>query len=266
MEFHLMRPQWLWMLAPALVLLVLIWRRRKHSGSWSAVISAELLPHLVGEQAGGRNRNWLPVIALGWVLAAVAASGPSFHKIPLPVNQKQDALVLVLDLSYSMKSADLAPSRMDRARQKLLDLLKQRREGQTGLIAYAGDAHIVTPLTDDTLTIANLLPALNPDMMPLPGSDAAAGVRQAVDLLHSAGIRQGKILLVTDGLGAGDSRAIAKAIAGSGAELAIIGVGTSTGAPIPLPSGGFVKDQQGTIVMPGLDEEALQKLADDTGG
>ena len=76
-----------------------------------------------------------------------------FQKIPQPVHQKQDALVLVLDLSYSMKSGDLAPSRIDRARQKLLDLLKQRKEGQTGLIAYAGDAHIVTPLTDDTDTI-----------------------------------------------------------------------------------------------------------------
>ena len=78
---------------------------------------------------------------------------------------------MVLDLSYSMNSEDLAPSRLARARQKMLDLLVQRKEGQTGLIAYAGDAHIVTPLTDDTPTIANLLPALAPDMMPVPGSD-----------------------------------------------------------------------------------------------
>ncbi len=76
----------------------------------------------------------------------------------------------MLDLSYSMKAADLAPSRMDRARQKLVDLLQARDEGQTGMIAYAGDAHIVTPLTDDFRTISNLLPALNPDMMPVPGS------------------------------------------------------------------------------------------------
>ncbi len=140
------------------------------------------------------------------MLAALAASGPSWQKLPQPVHQKQDALVLVLDLSYSMKSADLAPSRLDRARQKLLDLLPQRKEGQTGLIAYAGDAHIVTPLTDDTPTIANLLPALDPDMMPLPGSDPAAAVAQAVELLHSAGIREGRVLLVTDGISQQESQ------------------------------------------------------------
>ena len=174
--------------------------------------------------------------------------------------------MVLLDLSYSMKSADLAPSRLDRARQKLLDLLQQRREGQTGLIAYAGDSHIVTPLTDDTLTIANLLPALHPDMMPLPGSDPVSALEQALELLRSAGIRQGKILLLTDGVSEKDSDAIEKVMADSPSQLSIIGVGTATGAPIPLPDGGFIKDDAGAIVMPGLDEAGLRKLARATGG
>ena len=169
--------------------------------------------------------------------------------------------MLVLDLSYSMKSGDLAPSRLDRARQKLMDLLRQRNEGQTGLIAYAGDAHIVTPLTDDTPTIANLLPALNPDMMPVPGSDPVAAVKQAVKLLHSAGIRQGRILLVTDDIAQKHQQGVAKALQGSGATLAVLGVGTSTGAPIPLPKGGFLKDASGAIVMPAVDEQRLNRVA-----
>ena len=170
MQPHLMRPEWLWAMLPALVLLLLLWRQRRNQGSWHAVIAPDLLPYLVGGSAASRSTNFLPLILCGWLLAAFAASGPSWQKIPQPIHQKQDALVLLLDLSYSMKSADLAPSRVDRARQKLLDLLRSRKEGQTGLIAYAGDAHIVTPLTDDTPTIANLLPALQPDMMPVPGS------------------------------------------------------------------------------------------------
>ena len=145
MELHLMRPQWLWILVPLVLLAILPWRQRDRLGSWNQVISAELLPFLVSPQGEARRRNLMPYILLGWLLAALAASGPSWQKIPQPVHQKQDALVLVLDLSYSMKSGDLAPSRLDRARQKLLDLLALRKEGQTGLVAYAGDAHVVTP-------------------------------------------------------------------------------------------------------------------------
>ncbi len=266
MQLHLMRPEWLWTLLPALVLLWLLWRQRGRKGSWQSVIAPDLLRHLVSDSSGSGSSNFLPLVFLGWLLAALAASGPSWQKIPQPVHQKQDALVVLLDLSYSMKSADLAPSRLERARQKLLDLLQQRREGQTALIAYAGDAHIVTPLTDDTPTIANLLPALHPDMMPLPGSEPVSAVTQALELLRSAGIRKGRLLLVTDGVSEKDRDGIAKVLSGSDSQLAIMGVGTPAGAPIPLPNGGFLKDDAGTIVMPGLDEEDLRELAVATGG
>ena len=265
-DVHLMRPEWLWMLLPAVVLALLMWRRRDRSGNWSKVIAPELLPYLVNPDTSARRPSLLPLVLLGWILAAIAASGPSWEKLPQPVHQRQDALVIVLDLSYSMKSGDLAPSRLARARQKILDLLAQRREGQTGLIAYAGDAHVVTPLTDDTPTIANLLPALDPDMMPVPGSDPGAAVAQAVDLLHSAGIREGRILLLTDGVDTHDRREIEQALKDSGVELAVLGIGTQTGAPIPLPDGGFLKEGDGSIVMPSLDEPALQELAAATGG
>jgi Ca-activated chloride channel homolog len=266
MELHLMRPQWLWTLLPALLLLLLLWRQRSRNGSWQSVIVPDLLRYLVSGSGASRGVNLLPVVFLGWLLAALAASGPSWQKLPQPVHQKQDALVILLDLSYSMKSADLAPSRLERARQKLLDLLQQRREGQTALIAYAGDAHIVTPLTDDTPTIANLLPALHPDMMPLPGSEPVSAVTQALELLRSAGIRQGKLLLVTDGVSEKDREGIEKVMAGSDSQLTIMGVGTPSGAPIPLPNGGFLKDDAGTIIMPGLDEENLRELASAAGG
>lgn len=266
MDWHLMRPEWLWALLPAFILGTLLWRQRGRNASWNEVIDAQLLPLLVGDKAAPRSTNLMPLILLGWVLAVIAASGPSVSKIAQPIMQKQDALVIVLDLSYSMKSADLAPSRLDRTRQKLLDLLKQRKEGQTGLIAYAGDAHIVTPLTDDTRTIANLLPALNPDMMPVPGSDPVAAIEQAVALLHSAGINQGRVLLVTDDIPKKHHQGILESLSGSGANLAVMGVGTRTGAPIPLPRGGFLKDESGTIVMPVLDERGLNTFAGTAGG
>jgi Ca-activated chloride channel family protein len=265
-QFHLMRPEWLWALLPALILALLLWRAGHRSGGWSEVIAPELLPFLVAKAVVSRRPSLLPFVLLAWVLAALGASGPSWEKIPQPIHQKQDAMVLVLDLSYSMKAGDLSPSRLDRARQKLLDLLELRREGQTGLIAYAGDAHIVTPLTDDNPTIANLLPVLTPDMMPVPGSNTAAAIGQAIDLMHSAGISRGQIVLVTDGVDKKSRNAVEELLDGSGMALSILGVGTALGAPIPLLRGGFLKDESDTIVIPKLDHSSLQSLAAATGG
>jgi Ca-activated chloride channel family protein len=265
-QLHLMRPEWLWALLPALILAALLWRARNRDGGWDEVISAELLPYLVGKSASTRGPNLLPFILLGWVLAVLAAAGPSWEKIPQPIHQKQDAMVLVLDLSYSMKAGDLSPSRLGRAQQKLLDLLARRREGQTGLVAYAGDSHIVTPLTDDNPTIANLLPVLSPDMMPIPGSDTAAAIEQAIELLRSAGISQGQIVLVTDGVSEESTARVEDLLDGSGVQLTVVGVGTAIGAPIPLSRGGFLKDSSDTIVIPKLDQGALRALASAVGG
>lgn len=265
-DLHLLRPHWLWLLAPVAFLVWWLARRRDDVGSWQGVIAPELLPYLIEGTATRRRRGWLPLLALGWIVAVLAATGPSWQKLPQPVLQKQDALVLVLDLSYSMWAQDLRPSRIDRARRKLLDLLDLREEGQTALIAFAGDAHVVTPLTDDHPTIANLLPALDPGMMPLPGSEPAAAIEAATQLLLSAGVPRGRILLVTDGLSDSDSEAIRDALADSGARLSILGVGTAEGAPIPLPGGGFLKDEDGAIVMPKLPASSLRALAASAGG
>lgn len=265
-NFHFLRPLWLATMLPALVLGVLFWRHRGREASWSNVVSPELLSHLISEESIKQSRSIVPVLFLAWCVGAVAASGPSWRQLPQPVLQKQDALVLLMDLSYSMLATDLQPSRHDRVRRKLLDLLQTRDEGLTALIAYAGDAHIVAPLTDDNPTIANLLPALTPQMMPLPGSNALDAVQQAIALLDSAGVRQGRLLLVTDGVSPEDATQIGDLLAGQPRELIVLGVGTEVGAPIALPDGGFLKDQGGNIVVPALDERALSSLASDANG
>ncbi|MBE9538934.1 MAG: VWA domain-containing protein [Proteobacteria bacterium] len=261
-----MRPEWLWALLPAAILALLLLYFRGKGGSWSEVIAPELLPYLVGNQQATRGPNLVPLLFIAWAIAAVAAAGPAWEKLPQPIHQKQDALVLALDLSYSMMAQDLSPSRLIRARQKLLDLLEQRGEGQTGLIAYAGDSHIVTPLTDDNPTIANLIPALNPGMMPVPGSDPVAAIRQSIELLRSAGIIDGKIMLITDGVDDEAATEIKSLLRGKGISFAVLGIGTRTGAPIPLPQGGFIKDSSGNIVIPTLDESSLRALAAKSGG
>lgn len=266
LQLHFLRPLWLLALVPSIILAILLWRQRGGEGDWSRVVAPELLPHLISSDAVGRKRSTVPALLAAWCLATLAAAGPSWQQIPQPVLQKQDALVIMIDLSYSMLATDLEPSRQDRVRRKLLDLLRDRREGLTALIAYAGDAHVVAPLTDDNPTIANLLPALNPAMMPLPGSNPVDAVERALGLLDSAGVRRGRLLLVTDGLDNGDAEDIAQRLMGEPRPLAVLGVGTEVGAPIPLPDGGFLRDTNGEIVVPALDRGPLQFLAREVGG
>lgn len=265
-NFHFLRPYWLLLLLPSFILGLLLWQRQGQEASWSKIVAPELLEHLISRDTLRRGRSGLPALLAAWIVATIAAAGPSWQQLPQPVLQKQDALVLVLDLSYSMLATDLQPSRQDRVRRKLLDLLRDRREGLTALIAYAGDAHIVAPLTDDNPTIANLLPALTPEMMPLPGSNPVDALERAVALLDSAGVRRGRILLVTDGVRARDIDPLSAILAGQPRELAVLGVGTGVGAPIALPGGGFLKDESGEIVVPSLDEDLLRRLAQTTDG
>ena len=261
--FHLLRPELLWALLLCPLLGITLWQHRAQQGDWSKVIDAELLTHLLPDQKSENLRSffWLPILLLG--LVVLAAAGPSLKRVELPVIKRADALVIVLDLSASMLAADIQPSRIQRARQKTLDLLETRKEGVTGLVVFAGDAHVVTPLTDDTRTIANLMPALSPTIMPLPGADATSGVEMASALLSTAGAQGGQILLMTDGLPGFDMNRAQDALPESGATFAVLAIGTAAGAPIPLPSGGFLKDNDGEIVIPTLERNEIRSVANE---
>ena len=259
--FHVLRPELLWGLLICPLLALALWHRRTRQGDWSRAIDPELLPYLMPEHSDKTRQTtiWMPTLLLS--LIVLAAAGPSLRQVELPVIKRADALVLVLDLSASMLAADVQPSRIRRARQKILDLLELRVEGVTGLVVFAGDAHVVTPLTDDARTIANLMPALSPNIMPLPGANATSGIEAAANLLITAGAQGGQILLMTDGLPGFDPVRAKNALERSGAALAVLAIGTKAGAPIPLPNGGFLKDDAGEIVIPTLDRQAIDQIA-----
>ncbi len=189
-------------------------------------------------------------------------AGPTWEQLPRPVEEKEDALVILFDLSLSMFAEDLAPSRLVRAKHKIADALRGRAEGFTALVAYAGDAHTVAPLTDDTHTIENLLNPLSPEMMPVPGSNTEAAMALAHQLLGNAHRNQGRILLVTDGI---DRLADVTDFSDAQFPLSVLGVGTLEGAPIPLDfadrPGRFLQTEQGEVVHARLDEDRLATAA-----
>lgn len=265
MALHFIRPLWL-LLLPLAVLIPVMWRvLRRPSGDWSKVCDEHLLRWLsVGQGAArpGRLGPW--VAGLVWLIATLALAGPSWEQLPDSSFSSRDARVLVLDLSTSMLAEDLKPNRLTQARFELSDILEAAQEGQTGLVAFAGDAFVVAPLTNDTNTISNMLPALRPDIMPVQGSRPDLGLKMAAELFTRAGLSRGEILLIADG-GNRAALEVAGKLAQKGIYTSVLGVGTPQGAPIPSGDG-FVSDNSGNIVVARLQREALQAIATAGGG
>lgn len=264
--FHFLRPQWFLALLPLALVIWLLFFRKQGSRGWEAVCDERLLPHILIRKPGRARRASLALTALGGMLAVAALAGPAWEKLPQPVFTARDALVIALDLTRSMDAGDVSPSRLERARFKIRDLIEKRSEGQTALLVYAGEAFVVTPLTDDVETIKSQLNALEPDIMPALGNRPDKAVDLSMDLLRQAGRRQGHLLLITDEAEVEAAEESVGSLRDEGYRLSILGVGTSHGVPVPLPDGGFLKGRNGEIVIPVLDEKPLRQLAALGGG
>jgi Ca-activated chloride channel family protein len=261
LPLHFIRPWWL-LAIPLAIAVPLAWRHlRRPSGDWARVCDPHLLRWLsVGEHSGkpGRLGSWAAGLVLA--LSALALSGPSWQRLPDASYSSMDARVLVLDLSASMLAQDLKPDRLTQVRYRLSDILAETQEGQVGMVAYAGDAYVVAPLTSDTNTIANMLPALRPDIMPMAGSRADRGMELAAELLRRSGHGSGEILLITDSV-SGTTVDLAARLAVDGIVTSVLAVGTRAGAPIPSGNG-FVSDASGNVVIARTLLDELRSVAE----
>ncbi len=262
-QLHFIRPLWLYGI-PALFALWVLLSRLRNVTLWEEFIPKDKLKVLQVNR-GRHSKSWRRLLMLGWLVAVIGASGPSWRQVEVPTVRNESAMVIVLDLSQSMLAQDLTPDRLSRAKYKLIDLLRSRADGQTALVVYAGDAHTVAPLTDDASTIEVLLPALHPAIMPIAGSNAEAAVELAQQLLRDAGITRGKIIMLTDGI-TEQARDTITAELNPAYTLSILGAGTADPVPIPDERGGFVRDSGGEIVLVGVDRPALRTLAQNLGG
>ncbi len=258
-NLHFIRADWFYAFIPLILYLIFANNKTQSNRNWFSVIDKQLLPFVLTTESNKRRRYPLLLTFIAVSLCITALAGPVYKKLPQPVYREQSSLVVLLDLSQSMNATDIKPSRLARAKLELLDILKTRKTGQTALIVYAADAFVVTPLTDDNATIANLVPSLETDMMPAQGSNLTIALNKTAALFKQAGILKGDIVVITDDIRQGDEGAIKK-IFSQGFRLSILGTGTAEGAPVPLASG-FLQDSNGAIVVPKLHAEKLQKYA-----
>ena len=267
-DFHFVRPFWLLLLP---VCFWLVWRLASGSanaGRWRAWVDEALQPLVLTAAASAvRGRRWLlSGAAAACTLAILALAGPTWERMPVPALRSSEALVVVLDLSRSMDAGDVEPSRLERAKLKLLSLLQRRDSGQTGLVVFSAHAFTVTPLTTDTRTIAALVSSLSSDIMPSRGSYPEAGIVRAAQLLRQAAASRGEILLVSDSGVSPAAVELARELRGEGMILHVMAVGTAQGGPIPQASGGFLSDGRGQVVVNRVNQGALQRLAEAGGG
>ncbi|MBS7543960.1 VWA domain-containing protein [Ancylobacter oerskovii] len=196
-QFHFLRPWWLVLALPALGLWWLQRREADTTARWRKAIDPVLLRHLT--IGGERRRRLSPenLLLAAWVLGIVAVAGPSWRQVPSPFAQAARPAMFVVKVTPSMLERDLAPTRLDRARQKMADLLKLREGAPTGLVAYAGSAHLVLPPTPDGEALNAMAGALAPDLMPRQGDALADAVAMAAEVLRRGG-QGGSIVVFAD--------------------------------------------------------------------
>ena len=258
-HFHFLEPLWFLALIPLLCILWLAFQASTDSKAWEKVIDPKLLPLLLkGED---NNSNLMPKLLLSgiWIMSVIALADPVWEKVARPIFQTNAARVIVLDLSNSMLIDDLKPSRLARARFKIEDILSREEEGQTGLVLFAGEAFTAAPLTRDTETIRSMLKVLSPQIMPAQGSRADLGLIKAHDLLKQAGISNGLVLLIADGISQQSlGLNAAKNLRNAGHTLSVMAVGTE--------AGGKLNFRNNTNVTVKLDANSLSEIAKSGGG
>ena len=262
--FHFLHP--LWLLALPVLLAWVLWRRRSVGGDWSKVADPELLALLRIGGSRGNSSPW-PLIGAAWTLAVLALAGPAWSRLQTPAFRAPPAWVLVLDLSPSMSATDTAPSRATRARYAAADILNAARDARVGLVAFAGEPHVVAPLTTDIATVRVLLKPLSPALMPESGNRLAPALDAAGTLLDAGAARHGQVVVLSDGFAdPAESLRVAQELRRKGVTVDVVGVGTQAGAPEPDGKGAFVLDSNGRPRLTREQTDELRRVATAGGG
>lgn len=260
-----LRPWWLLGIVPWILAAIFMINRAQDSSGWEQVVDPVLQPYVI-EPGTKQSSTYKWLLLLGWFICLLTLSGPVWVKQEVPVFQGQKAQVVLFDLSRSMLSDDIKPTRVARARFKLTDFLHNASGVQIALIAFAERPYVVSPLSDDANTIASFVESLDPSIMPAQGSRVDLAIEKGIELLSQAGVQQGQIILITDSEVRATDINAAASVKIAGHRLSIVGVGTEQGAPLRGEDGRFLQDASGAIVVPQLKSGALTTLARAGGG
>ena len=184
----------------------------------------------------------------------------------MPLYRNQAARVLALELGATMMAQDEKPSRFERARYKLVDILDRSKDYQTALIGYAGEAFVAAPLTDDIGTVRNLVDSLDPSTMPVAGNRAARCDRAGGKTDSAGRPARGRHHPARRQCGRSRAVAAARKAHAQGLTVSVLGIGSPAGAPVALAQGDFLKDDNGNVIVARRDDASLRAVAEAGGG
>lgn len=271
--FRFASPEWLGALLLVPLLIVAFWmggvRRRRLLDRFG---DAEVVARLTESVSLGARRAKGVLVLAAVACLALALARPQFGTRVETVRRRGQDVMVAVDLSRSMLAQDVTPSRLDRARLAILRLIENLDGDRIGLVAFAGDAFVQSPLTVDYAAAAMFLNAMDPEMMPVQGTDLGEALRVSLDALEEAAREDRLVVVVTDGEDhEGGIDAQLQRAAASGVRIDAVGIGSPEGVPIPESrsadgSQSFKRDAEGNVVTTRLDEETLRRVAEATGG
>ena len=196
-DFHFLRPLWLLAVLPALAVWWGLWRQQDRAAAWRQVVDSHLLEHLIVGESTRRRLRPIQLLLMIWIICTVALAGPAWRMEPSPFADDEAGLVVLLKVSGTMLASDVQPSRLERAKHKLRDLLELRKGSSTGLIVYSGSAHLVMPLTRDDRIVSTMAEDLTPELMPVDGDALVRALQLAEQVLAKSGV-PGSALIIAD--------------------------------------------------------------------
>ncbi|MDX1384377.1 MAG: VWA domain-containing protein [Thermoanaerobaculia bacterium] len=261
---------WLLWLVPALVAFHFFsFRRRRRLLERFA--SAAVSRRLIGAVSRRRQALKAALVLLAVAALAIALTAPKYGFSWEELERRGVDVVIALDVSDSMLVRDAdgsgSLSRLERAKREITDLLRLLDGDRVGIVAFSGTAFVQCPLTLDYGAAQIFLDAIDPETIPVKGSDLAAGLETSLEALRGGARESLAVILITDGEDhSGRLQQVAEQAREEGVRVFPIGIGRDQGAPVPDEQGGFRRDRKGDIVLSRLDEPALQRVALTTGG
>ncbi|MBL9212562.1 MAG: VWA domain-containing protein [Opitutaceae bacterium] len=246
-------------------------RRRAAALSRPKILRAEAGPHSLRlspfdaqPATVAKPRFWL---CAGLALAIVALARPQWGRLEEPVFDQSREILLAIDLSRSMLTPDVKPSRLERSKLLIQSLLERLAGERVGLAVFAGTAFLQSPLSADYEILREFLPALGPDFLPEGGSNYGALIETALGAFGTTTAADRFLVILSDGEATDEEwKAKVDELKKKNIRVLGLGVGTAGGGMIPDANGQFVKDERGAVVLSKLESATLQQLAQATGG
>ncbi len=269
--FRFAQPEMLYLLllVPVVIIIWLSGNRRRRLAR-DRFGDDQLMKRLTPDYSPSRMGVKFFIRLLALILAIVTAARPQFGSRLEEVKREGVEVVIALDVSNSMLASDIMPSRLERAKQAITQLVDQLREDRIGLILFAGDAYTQIPVTNDYLSAKMFLASAGPDAVSKQGTAIGAAIDLGIRSFTPQSEKSRALVIITDGENhEDDAVARARQAAEKGIVIHTIGIGSPDGSPIPIKSGGvtsYLKDRDGNTVISKLDERGLREIASITGG